>query len=315
MSGWVAGAVVVGSIAGGVISAQGAQSAAQTQANALTQAQQYQQNQFNTINAQEQPFLQGGYGALNQLDYLMGIPNPGAAQAPSGPSGYGGGGNVPMQTGGMIGGGGNYPSNGPGVSTGWTPNGAQLLQGPGGGTMPATATSAGGYQPGQAPSGSAVPGGYGSLNAPFTADMMKQYSPAYQFQLQQGGQGVLNGASNAQGSESGSAMKDLIGYNQNLANTAFDNAFNQYTTQQSNTYNRLAGLVNTGSSAAANLGAQGVQLAGNQSSLAASRGAALAAGQVGAANAYSGAVSTASMVPWLMASNKAPVATSNPGAG
>ena len=56
-----------------------------------------------------------------------------------------------------------------------------------------------GNQPSQAPAG--VSGGFGSLNAPFTADTFKTLSPAYQFQLQQGRQGVLNQDASSQGAE------------------------------------------------------------------------------------------------------------------
>jgi hypothetical protein len=92
-------------------------------------------------------------------------------------------------------------------------------------------------------------GGYGSLNAPFTEDTFQHYSPAYQFQLQQGQQGVLNSDSSSQGALSGAALKDLTSYNQNYAGTAFNNAFNQYQTQNQNVYNRLSGIANLGESA------------------------------------------------------------------
>jgi hypothetical protein len=130
-------------------------------------------------------------------------------------------------------------------------------------------------------------GNFGSLNAPFTAGMMQQYSPAYQFQLQQGQQGTLNQDSASQGALSGSSLKDLISFNQNYANTAYNNAFNQYQTQQQNTFGRLQSIAGIGSSAAANLGAQGVQLAGQQAQSATNIGTAQAAGTVGAANSIS----------------------------
>jgi len=292
---WIATAVVGGAVVGGLINANAAQSAANTQAGAIQSGQQLTANEFNTVTQQEQPFLQGGYGALNQLDYLMGIPN--NAQGSTGNS---------AQVG--------FNGSAGGAGTGFPGSGMDGIYGPVGARATVGQVQPAGTQaPGQPPPGQSFPGGYGSLNAPFTADMMKQYSPAYQFQLQQGGQGVLNGASTNQGAESGAAMKDLIGYNQNLANTAFNNAFNQYNTQQSNTYNRLAGLTQIGSSAAANLGAQGTQLAGNQASLAASQGAAQAAGQVGVANAISGAVNTSSMVPWLTSLNSSSSLTPSAG--
>ena len=271
-----------------VVGAVGSTAAAGQQQSGIQSGQQLTQQEFNTITQQEQPFLQGGYGALNQLDYLMGI----------GPNSYASQGTNPSNT--QVGPGYTPGGGAGGVNGIWGPGGARLQSGVGGtATAGQGIPAATGAGTGQA-TGQPLAGGYGSLNAPFTADMMKQYSPAYQFQLQQGGQGVLNQDSAAGGAESGGAMKDLMGYNQNLANTAFNNAFNQYQTQQSNTYSRLMGLTNTGSSAAANLGAQGTQLAGNQASLAASYGAAGAAGTVGATNAIS---NNASMVPWLMSYN------------
>lgn len=150
-------------------------------------------------------------------------------------------------------------------------------------------------------SGSAA-GGYGSLLSPFTADTFKQYSPAYQFQLQQGQQGVLNQDAAGQGALSGAAMKDLIGYNQGMAGTAFNNAFNQYQTQQGNIYSRLSNLANLGQNAAANTGQQGTALAGQAAQSATNVGTAQAAGTVGAANAWSGALTNAA-TPWLMAGN------------
>lgn len=130
--------------------------------------------------------------------------------------------------------------------------------------------------------------GYGSLLSPFTAQNFQQLSPAYQFQLQQGRQGVLNSDSSGQGALSGAALKDLTGYNQNLANTSFNNAFNQYQTQQGNIYSRLSNLANLGQNAATNTGQQGTQLAGQIAQSTQNIGTALAGGTVGAANAIGG---------------------------
>ncbi|WP_167313408.1 hypothetical protein [Ralstonia insidiosa] len=69
----VATAVVGGSIVGGLISSSGAQSAADTQAAAQQQASAQQLQMFNTINGQEQPFIQSGYGATTALNQLLGL--------------------------------------------------------------------------------------------------------------------------------------------------------------------------------------------------------------------------------------------------
>lgn len=131
-------------------------------------------------------------------------------------------------------------------------------------------------------------GGYGSLNAPFTAQNFQQLSPAYQFQAQQGAQGTLNMDSNAQGAESGAALKDLQSYNQNFANTSFNNAFNQYQTQQSNVFNRLSSLATLGSNAGSNSATGASAFASGIGNTTSSIGASQAAGTVGAANALSG---------------------------
>jgi hypothetical protein len=146
-------------------------------------------------------------------------------------------------------------------------------------------------------------GGYGSLTAPFTTENFKQLSPAYQFQLQQGQQGVLNQDSSGQGALSGATMKDLIGYNQNYANTSFNNAFNQYQTQNQNIYNRLQGIAGLGQAAASNTGAQGTALAGQAAQSATNIGTAQAAGQIGSANAISGGLQSLSALPWLYSQN------------
>lgn len=132
-------------------------------------------------------------------------------------------------------------------------------------------------------------GGFGSLNTPFNTDTFHSMSPAYQFNMQQGQQGVLNGATSNMGALSGAAQKDLIGYSQNNANNSYNNAFNQYQTQQGNVYSRLSNLANLGQSAASNTAQQGTALAGQAAQSAQNVGNAYASGANGvgtAANNY-----------------------------
>lgn len=245
LEGWAAAAIVGGAaLAGSAISASAAGSAASEQAGAAENAQQISENEFNTITQQESPYMEAGYGAQSQLNYLLGIGAPGTQSSTAGAG------------------------------------------------TPGTASSSTG-------------GGYGSLLQPFTAQYMQQYSPAYQFQLQQGQQGVLNGDAAGQGALSGAALKDLTSYNQNYANTAYNNAFNQYQTQLGNTYSRLSGVAQLGQNAAANTGQQGTTLAGQAAQSATNIGTAQAGGTVGAANAISGGLSSASL-PWLYANSSSP---------
>lgn len=71
----IAGAAIAGAgaLAGGVIQGSAAQSAANTQADAAKNAQAISLQEFNTITGQEQPFMQGGYGAESALQYGLGI--------------------------------------------------------------------------------------------------------------------------------------------------------------------------------------------------------------------------------------------------
>ena len=147
-----------------------------------------------------------------------------------------------------------------------------------------------------APAGTAgTAGGFGSLLTPFSIDQFHKMSPAYQFQLQQGQQGVLNGDAAGEGALSGAAQKDLMSFNQNAANTAFNNAFNQYQTQQGNIYGRLAGIANQGQAAASNSATGGSSYANSIGANTANAGTALAGGIVGSANS----LSSAAALPWL----------------
>jgi hypothetical protein len=137
--------------------------------------------------------------------------------------------------------------------------------------------------------GSSAAGGFGSLETPFNASNFKSLSPAYNFQAQQGAQGTLNMDASAQGAESGAALKDLQSYNQNFANTSFNNAFNQYQTQQNNVFGRLNSLATLGQGAASNQATGASSFANSIGNTQAGIGAAQAAGTVGAANALSGA--------------------------
>src|SRR6266446_5647309 len=101
---WIAVAIAGGAIVGAV----GSTSAASTQAAGQQQAANTQLSMFNTINQQEQPFIQGGYGALNQLMYGLGIG--GGSNTQQLPPGFGN-----FQT--TPGGGTSTPGTGPGGST------------------------------------------------------------------------------------------------------------------------------------------------------------------------------------------------------
>lgn len=137
-------------------------------------------------------------------------------------------------------------------------------------------------------------GTYGSLMKPFNAQTWEQWKdPGYDFQLQQGQQALQNSQAAKDGVLSGAALKDLIGFNQGMANTAYQNAFGRYMSQNDATYNRLSSLLGIGENAAAGVGNTGAQVTSNIANTLTSGAAAQAAGQVGSANAWSGGLNNA----------------------
>jgi hypothetical protein len=77
---YAAGAMALGSIVGGAISAGGAQSAARTQADAANRAADLQKQQFDQQMVLQEPYRQAGLTGQNRLMELLGLgDNTGAA--------------------------------------------------------------------------------------------------------------------------------------------------------------------------------------------------------------------------------------------
>jgi hypothetical protein len=153
---------------------------------------------------------------------------------------------------------------------------------------------------------------YGSFTKPFDVEQFYNYAdPGYAFELQQGSQTLQNAASAGSGAFSGAALKDLLGYSQGFARTGYNDAFNRYQTQQGNIFSRLSDIAHLGQNAAAGVGSQGTQLAGNAGQFTSNAGSAAGAGIVGAGNAASNGLTNY----WLMSQlNKPmPVAAGRPG--
>jgi hypothetical protein len=123
--------------------------------------------------------------------------------------------------------------------------------------------------------------------SPFTLDKFQQ-SPGYQFRLEQG-MNAINKGSAARGMYyAPQTLQDLGKYQQGMASTEFDNAYNRYVGDQTRGYNMLSGLSNTGQNAAAGVGAMGQQTASQVGNNMMGGAAAQAAGYMGAANAIGG---------------------------
>lgn len=141
--------------------------------------------------------------------------------------------------------------------------------------------------------GSKTSAGYGSLAKPFSAsDYLANQDPGYQFQLQQGGQALRNADTPGVGSLSGPALKDLISFNQGMASTGYQNAFDRYMGQQNAVFGRLSDIANRGQNAASQVGQQGTATGQGIAANTIGAGNAAAAGTVGLGNAISGGAST-----------------------
>ena len=116
-------------------------------------------------------------------------------------------------------------------------------------------------------------------------------APNYQFGLSQGQQANTQ-ASNAAGGGSNVNRSNQM-FTQNYAQNAYQNAFNNYNTQRTNLYNQNAGLAGIGANAAENAGNAQLGIGTNISNITQGIGNAQAAGQIGQANAYGGALSNA----------------------
>ena len=79
MTFWVAGAAVVGAVGGAMIASDGAQSAADTQANATRESNATQKAMYDQTRSDNLPFLQTGYKANDQINALI----PQASRLPS----------------------------------------------------------------------------------------------------------------------------------------------------------------------------------------------------------------------------------------
>ena len=263
-----AGISALGSIASGIIGSNAAGQAAGQQTSALNNATGLQQKMFSTINGNNGPFLNSGIAANDLLSVYLGTA-----------------GNTPISS-----------------AQVYTPQFQSMaapiyasygVSGPGQSAAADQAADTA-YQQAQQVSNASNPN-YGSLLQPFTsADLTANLAPNYAFSLHQGQTATTNAANLAGGAVSGNALKALDDYTQNYAQGAYQQAYQNYNTNQGNIYNRLSGAITTGQNSANQVGTAGTQLANGMAQTTAAAGAAQAGGTIGSANAISGAINNAS---------------------
>jgi hypothetical protein len=203
MSGWVAGAVVVGSVASGYMSSQAAKSAARTQAEASDRAIAAQQAGLSEQQAISAPFVDKGTQAMNRLAAMT--------------------------------------------------------------------------EPG------------GEYYAPFSQTDFTQ-DPGYAFRLKEGMKGLNASAAARGGLISGNALRAATAYGQEMGSQEYANAFNRYYAERSNKMDPLKFLTGVGQAAGAGQASNIGAATGNIANLTTGAGNAMAAGQVGSANAYANAI-------------------------
>lgn len=257
-------ASVAAPIVGGLLGGDAAEDAANTQAAAADRATQLQKEMFDKQVELQAPFRETGLQANNRLAFLLGLGDSGSMSAEQRYQEL-------LRT--------AEADHRRVYGVGWE------------GANPAAVEADKQKLRRQAEmaASSAQSGDFGSLMRRFSMSDFEA-DPGYAFRMKEGLAGVESGAAARGGLLSGAAQKALQKYGQGLASQEYGNAYNRFTADQTNQYNRLAGLVNTGqgatnqvSNAAANFGQQaGANAIG--------AGNAIASGQIGSANALVGGI-------------------------
>ncbi len=134
---------------------------------------------------------------------------------------------------------------------------------------------------------------YGRLTRDFTQEDINTdpvYQSGLQFGLDEGTKGINARALQGGGYDSGATLKALTRYGNDYGSTKANESFNRFQTQNTNLYNRLAGISGTGQTATNNV-SNAVQNYGNTSAnLSADAGNARAAGIVSQGNSWAGAL-------------------------
>jgi hypothetical protein len=296
MTFWVAGAAVAGSLIG----ASGARSAASTQADASRQAADVQaqsskealalqRQMYDEQKALQEPYRAAGLTAQNRLMTLLGLGGDPQAQQKLDEETYN---NTPI--------GGFFGS--------MTPN--QLLRG---GKSPSQV-----LPPGAAPTTPFVGGDmtspdYGLANREFSMagfdpnSLMKNFSasdfqqdPGYAFRLSEGLKGLDRSAAARGGLISGGAMKAATQYGQEMGSQEYQNAFNRFQAgratqgqEYGNAFNRFQTNRTNMLQPLGNLMASGQNAASNQGSAAGAYGSSGANLMTGAGQAMAGGITGA----------------------
>lgn len=141
----------------------------------------------------------------------------------------------------------------------------------------------------------------GALGQPAPTDLSAIANmPGYQFTLRQGLLATQNAAAAQGQGVSGPALLGAANYATGLAESNFQQYFNDYWANQNNRFNMLAQLTGIGANAAVGAGSNVANTASGIASGQMAQGAATASGLSGAGNALSSFASSPAFQNWLM---------------
>lgn len=126
-------------------------------------------------------------------------------------------------------------------------------------------------------------------------DLLRDFSmadfeadPGYQFRMDEGMRGVEGGAAARGGLLSGAALKAIQKYGQGLASQEYGNAYQRFNADQTNKFNRLTGMIQSGQGSAQQIGNAAQNFGQQAGSNMIGAGNAQAAGIMGTTNALVG---------------------------
>jgi hypothetical protein len=117
-----------------------------------------------------------------------------------------------------------------------------------------------------------------------------QADPGYQFRMDEGAKALERSAAARGGLLSGRAAKEMERFAQGTASNEFDRSYGRFQTNRTNRLNPLQSLAGVGQSVSQNMGQAGMNFGNSAADLITGAGNAKAAGQVGKANAITGAI-------------------------
>jgi hypothetical protein len=131
--------------------------------------------------------------------------------------------------------------------------------------------------------------GYGSMAKAFGTDQFQQ-DPGYAFRQAEGMKALERSAAARGNLLSGSTLKGVQRFGQDLASQEYQNAFNRYQVERAARLNPLQSLMGSGQSAANVMTGAAGQMGQNQASNIYNAGQARASGYIGSANALTNAL-------------------------